>query len=71
VSSVVLGECMLQCITYNYVCIYDINQGRFIIDGKAERKRFHMATKYISPTEVISPKQLWSLIRVLQDGGKR
>ena len=28
-----------------------------------------MATKYISPTEVISPKRHWSLITVLQDGG--
>ena len=28
-----------------------------------------MATKYISPTEVISPKRYWSLITVLEDGG--
>jgi hypothetical protein len=28
-----------------------------------------MATKYISPTEVISPKKSWSLITVLVDGG--
>lgn len=28
-----------------------------------------MATKYISPTAVISPKRYWSLITVLHDGG--
>lgn len=28
-----------------------------------------LATKYISPTEVTAPRQHWSLIAVLEDGG--
>ncbi|HUO07859.1 MAG TPA: hypothetical protein VM008_06145 [Phycisphaerae bacterium] len=28
-----------------------------------------MATKYISPTAVVSPKRYWSLITVLEDNG--
>jgi hypothetical protein len=30
-----------------------------------------MATKYVPPTAVISPKRHWSLIAVLEDGGPR
>lgn len=33
------------------------------------KMRFDMANKYILPEDVISPRQRWSLIKVLHDGG--